>query len=88
MKETNFLDRRSHYCNHCKKAFSLRELNITSLFYPSSGNGSVVIANVKCPLCGNKMKHILASNRKERKSLEEYFESEEYLSKWVKNEQG
>lgn len=77
MNKTDFLDRKIYYCKACKKSFSIRESNITSVWY---GAREILHIRVWCPK-NHRMKMIGLSKRKDKKAMEEYLESEEYLSK-------
>lgn len=77
MKIAEFLDRKYHYCPDCMEAFSIKELDIISVHY--SGKETKLFVN--CPVCHHKIKTVVTKNSTCRKMLEEYLESEEYLSK-------
>lgn len=70
MKEDEFLDRKLHYCKHCKKSFSTREVKISSVYYPS-GTGKIVLG-ISCPLCHHRIRSLRTSHRKIKKVLEDY----------------
>lgn len=71
MKESELLDRKHHYCKHCKRSFSLRELNISSVEYPTHERGTMILW-VSCPNCHHRIRRIGTNHKRVKNVLENY----------------
>jgi len=71
MSDSDFLDRRIHYCKACKKSYCIRDLHITRAFYTSH---NYLMLYVTCPN-KHRLRGICGHKRKDRKVIEEYLES-------------
>lgn len=70
--ESKTLDKRDHYCARCKKFWSIRELHISSVHYPSGAPGITI--NVTCPVCKRCMRSVRLVRRAEVKLMLSYLE--------------